>query len=291
MERFKPLNDFVFKKLFGENEVKDNLIAFLNSVLDKKDRERLVSVEILDNKDLTREMIDDKEGILDVRAKTKDGTQIDIEVQLTDEHNMEKRTLFYWSRLYSKELKKGQNYNKLNKVITINILDFKYLEIDKFHSKFHLWEDEIKDYMLTDLVEIHFIEIPKFRELPNKNLKEDKLQRWLTFFNQDISEEELKELIAMDADIKRAEKRLEYLSSDPKMREIYEAREKALHDRISRMENAMEKGIKKGKKIGEEKAKIDIAKKLILMDMDTEQILNATGLSKEDIDKLYKETH
>ncbi|WP_422388901.1 PD-(D/E)XK nuclease family transposase [Helicovermis profundi] len=36
MERLRPLNDFVFKKLFGEEDVLDNLIAFLNAVLDRK---------------------------------------------------------------------------------------------------------------------------------------------------------------------------------------------------------------------------------------------------------------
>ena len=60
MKRLKPLNDFIFKKLFGENEVKDNLIAFLNAVLDRKDKEKLVTIEILDNKELTPELINDK---------------------------------------------------------------------------------------------------------------------------------------------------------------------------------------------------------------------------------------
>ncbi|WP_241428097.1 Rpn family recombination-promoting nuclease/putative transposase [Clostridium sp. DJ247] len=63
MQRLKPLNDFIFKKLFGENEVKDNLIAFLNAVLDRKDIDRLVTLEIIDNKELTREMINDKTSI------------------------------------------------------------------------------------------------------------------------------------------------------------------------------------------------------------------------------------
>ena len=99
MKRLKPLNNFIFKKLFGENEVKDNLIAFLNAVLDRKDREILVTLEIIDNKELTRGMIEDKTGILHVRAKTEDGTQTNIEVQLTYQKNIDKGALFYWGRL------------------------------------------------------------------------------------------------------------------------------------------------------------------------------------------------
>lgn len=95
MERMKPLNNYVFKKLFGEEDSKDNLIALLNAILNKNDREKLVTLEIIENKVLTKELIDDKTGILDVRAKTVDGMQMDIEVQLTNQHNMDKRTVWY----------------------------------------------------------------------------------------------------------------------------------------------------------------------------------------------------
>lgn len=70
-------------------------------------------------------------------------------------------------------------------------------------------------------------------------MKEDRLQRWLTFFNSDISEEKLKKLMEMDKDIKRVEKRLEYLSSDEKTIEIYKAREKSLHERANMISSAV----------------------------------------------------
>jgi predicted transposase/invertase (TIGR01784 family) len=280
MERLKPLNDYIFKKLFGENEVKDNLVAFLNAVLDKKDRDRLVTLEIVDNKELTRELINDKTAILDVRAKTEDGTQINIEVQLTNQHNMDKRTLFYWGRMFNESIAKGEDYKNLPKVITINILDFNYIKLDKFHTKFHLWEDEAKDYMLTDLVEIHFVEIPKFNELEGKNLKEDRLQRWLTFFNKDISEEKLKELMEMDTDIKRAEERLEYLSSDKKTVEIYKAREKSLHERANMINSAIEEG--------ENKKTAEIIKNSLMQGLNTDIISKITGKTIDEIEEMKK---
>ncbi|SHI06808.1 Rpn family recombination-promoting nuclease/putative transposase [Clostridium grantii] len=277
MKRLKPLNDYIFKKLFGENEVKDNLIAFLNAVLDRKGRDRLVTLEIIDNKELTRELINDKTSILDVRAKTEDGTQIDIEVQLTNQHNMDKRTLFYWGRLFNQTISKGEDYQNLSKVITINILDFEYVQLDKFHSKFHLWEDEAKDYMLTDLVEIHFLELPKFYKLEQTNLKEDKLQRWMTFFNKDISEEKLKELMEMDSDIRRVEERLEYLSSDEKTIELYKAREKSLHERANMISSAKEEG--------REEEREEIAINLLDI-LDNEIIAKKLGMPIEKIKKL-----
>ncbi|KZL89738.1 PD-(D/E)XK nuclease family transposase [Clostridium magnum DSM 2767] len=77
--------------------------------------------------------VDDKTGILDVRVKTEDGTHINVEIQLLNQYNMVERTLFYWSRLSNSQLKKGQNYRNLKRTITINILNFDYIDIEKFY--------------------------------------------------------------------------------------------------------------------------------------------------------------
>ncbi|WP_231247726.1 Rpn family recombination-promoting nuclease/putative transposase [Clostridium botulinum] len=189
-------------------------------------------------------------------------------------------TLFYCGKLFNENISKGEDYRNLKKVITINILDFEYINLDKFHTKFHLWEDEYKDYMLTDLVEIHFIEVPKFNKLEEKNLKEDRLQRWLTFFNKDISEEKLKELMEMDKDIKNAEERLEYLSNDEKTIAIYKAREKSLHERANMINGAKEEG-----KIEE---KIQIIKNSLLQGLSTDIISKITGKTIEEIEEIKK---
>ena len=164
MRKVKPLNDFIFKKVFGEKGNEDILISFINAVLKRTKKEKIVELEIIDNKQLTKELILDKTGIIDVRAKTSNGENIDIEVQLTDQGNMDKRTLFYWGKMYLENIKQGQDYTSLEKVITINILDFEFLGTETYQSSFHLWEDIEKDYMLTDVVEIHFLELPKFRK-------------------------------------------------------------------------------------------------------------------------------
>lgn len=205
MERLRPLNDFIFKKLFGEPESKENLRAFLNAIL-YNNIGNIKDIEIIKDKELTTDEITNKTGIIDVLAKIDDGTHINIEVQLTDQKNMDRRTLFYWSRIYNRGIIKGEDYSNLNKVITINILDFNFIDLDKFHTEFTLRESEYTDYKLTDVLEIHFIEMPKFKNLNNKDLENDKLQRWLMFLRNDISESELEELIDMDNDIKKQKK-------------------------------------------------------------------------------------
>lgn len=93
MRKVKPLNDFIFKKVFGEKGNEDILISFINAVLKRTKKEKIVELEIIDNKQLTKELILDKTGIIDVRAKTSKGENIDIEVQLIDQGNMDKTKL------------------------------------------------------------------------------------------------------------------------------------------------------------------------------------------------------
>ncbi|MFZ5985734.1 MAG: Rpn family recombination-promoting nuclease/putative transposase [Bacillota bacterium] len=276
MQRLNPLNDYIFKRIMGEEESKEHLISFLNAVLDVDDRKKLVSLEIIDNKELTKEMIYDKSGRLDVRAKTADGMQVDIEVQLTNQHNMEKRTMFYWGKLFLEGIKQGDDYINLTKVITINILDFNFLDLEKFHSKYHLWEDEEENYLLTDLIEIHFLEMPKFRALKEKDLKGNALHRWLKFFDKMLSEEELKELMEMDSAIKRAEKKLEYLSSDEHALALYRAREDSLHERANMISSARLDG------------KIEVAKEMLSSGLDIETISKLTKISVDELKKLLK---
>ena len=275
MERLKPLNDFIFKKLFGEKGDEPVLIAFLNAVLKKTRKEEIKEIVIKDNKELTKELINDKTGRIDVRATTVKGEEIDIEVQIKDQNNMDKRTLFYWSKLYLEGIKKGGDYKELNKVITINLLDFEYLETKQYHSSFHLWEDEQKDYMLTDLVEIHFIELPKFRALQNKDFKESSLQRWLAFLEKDINKNMLEELMNMEPAIKMAEEKLDYLSSDPYTIELYKAREDSEHEKANFFSS------------GQDNKAREIAQALLDV-LDDEIIAIKTGLDIEEVKRMRK---
>ena len=274
MRKVKPLNDFIFKKIFGEKGNEDILISFINAILKRTNKDPIVEIEIVDNKQLTKELILDKTGIIDVRAKTSKGENVDIEVQLTDQGNMDKRTLFYWEKMYLENIKQGQDYTSLEKVITINILDFEFLGTTNYQSSFHLWEDIEKDYMLTDIVEIHFLELPKFRKKKDKDYRDNPIERWLMFLEKDISETTLKELMSLDTAIEKAEQKIEYLSSDEDTMRIYYERERSLHERANMISSA------------EERKAVEIAKNLLNMNIPLEQIVLATGLDEEEINKI-----
>ena len=137
LEILSPKVDFVFKRIFGNENNPRILISFLNAVIKPKDL--IQSIQIMNN-DIDKESIEDKFSRLDIKAKTNKNELINIEIQIKDEHNMVKRSLYYWSKMFEGQLTEGQNYDKLAKTICINILNFKCLKTKEAHSIYRLKE-------------------------------------------------------------------------------------------------------------------------------------------------------
>ena len=142
-----PKVDFVFKKIFGSEENKSVLISFLNATL--KPKKEIVSVD-LKNTDIEKEYLKDKFSRLDVKATTSNKETINIEIQLSDQYNMTQRTLYYWSKMYEEQMEQSDNYKKLSRTVCINILNYNYLDSDRFHNTYRLKEIETNKE-LTDI--------------------------------------------------------------------------------------------------------------------------------------------
>ncbi|WP_297135345.1 Rpn family recombination-promoting nuclease/putative transposase [Terrisporobacter sp.] len=268
-----PKIDFVFKKIFGSEEHPEILISFLNSVL--KPNKPIVSVEIK-NSDLEKDYIEDKFSRLDVKAKTSNKEIINIEIQLKNEYNMVQRSLYYWSKLYEEQLTEEDRYDKLCRTVCINILDFKYLKNNRFHNGYRLKEIETNEE-LTDLQEIHFIEIPKLKKFESSEEIVDLLEGWVEFL-RDPESEVVRKLEMSNKEIREAKDELYRLSRSSRERELYYMREKSLKDEISALASAEEKGM--------EKAKVDIARNMLKNGMDVNMVVDITGLSIDDIEKI-----
>lgn len=277
-----PQIDIVFKEIFGSEKNKPILINFLNAVI--KSTNPIQEVEIRNN-DIDKEYLESKFSRLDIKATTNNKEHINIEIQIKNEYNMIQRTLYYWSKMYSEQIQNIENYNKLERTICINILNFKYLDNDKYHNVYRL-KEIITNEELTNLQEIHFIELPKFTEIGNKEEIEDiekidSLERWLEFLIEPESNT-VRQLELSDEAIKQAKTELYRLSMDSKEREMYYMREKAIYDEISALENAEKKGIEKGI----EQGKKEVAKSLLLSNIEIEVISKSTGLTKDEIIKI-----
>ena len=277
-----PKMDFVFKNIFGSEKHPNILISFLNATLKPKD---LITAVEIKNTDLNNGYIEDKFSRLDVKATTSNNEIINIEIQLKNEYNMIKRSLFYWSKLYSEQLNEGEDYSVLKRTICINILNFKYLKTRKFHSGYRL-KEIYSNEELTDVAEIHFIEIPKLEEGTDEK---DMLVAWIEFLKNPESEKVRSLEMSID-EIREAKDELIRMSNDDTQRELYEMRAKTLKDKISALNEAERKGIKKGRqegiKEGEKSKAIEIAKSLINKGLDKETISKSTGLDLNEIEKL-----
>ena len=268
-----PKIDFVFKKIFGSEEHPGVLIAFLNAVL--KTKVPIVDVEIK-NTDIEKAHIEDKFSRLDVKAKTSNKEIINIEIQLKNEYNMIQRSLYYWSKLYEEQLGDGDRYDKLCRTVCINILDFKCLKNDRFHNGYRLKEIETNEE-LTDIQEIHFIEIPKLKKLNSEEEVVDMLEAWIEFL-RDPESEVVRKLEMTNKEIREAKDTLYKLSRNEKERELYFLREKSIKDEISALANAEEKGI--------QKEKIETVLRLNSIGLDVSQIAVGAGITVEEVESI-----
>jgi predicted transposase/invertase (TIGR01784 family) len=131
---------------------------------------------------------------------------------------------------------------------------------------------------LTDALEIHFIDMVKFRRVGEKDIRNDPLQRWLIWLDKDSPEGLVEEVVKMDRAIQKAEEKMVYVTQDKEALRAYQMRELALSDWTSGINHAKREGIQEGKR--------EIARNLKKIGMPVGQIADAAGLSIEDIAKL-----
>ena len=128
-------------------------------------------------------------------------------------------------------------------------------------------------------MELYIIELPKF--VKYKENKRKQMNSWLKFI-------ENPEVVKMDenAEVKKAKKELEKISSNEHERYLAELREKYILDQKATEDAGYYKGIKEGKKEAKKEGKIDVARKLLQQGITIEVISQATGFTKEEIEKL-----
>lgn len=185
-----------------------------------------------------------------MRVLLNDSQEIDIEIQLSRLSAWADRALFYLSKMYAERLKPGESYRLLRKCVSVSILDFNiFQEWEEFHSCFHIREDA-RNFIYTDKMEFHVIELPKLPKGPRKD--SGLLELWASFINAE-REEEFDMLAKKDPYIEKAYECLQTISQDREKRMEYEAREKALRDYNEGMLEAEERGEKRGMAIGQER--------------------------------------
>jgi predicted transposase/invertase (TIGR01784 family) len=273
-----PYSDIFIKYLLGSEHNKGLLLSFVNSVMEDAGFPRVTHLEIRNPFNI-KSFQADKESILDVKAFDENKRQFNIEIQASGNEIFRHRSLYYWAKLYTEQLKEGEIYGKLKPTININIINFElFPQLDGFHSKFLITERDRPQYVLTDHLMLHFLELPSWQ----KNRWYSKLDRWMAFLKYEGSKEEIMEiLIKDDDDMAKAHEQYRHFTADDILREQYEAHEKWRKDYNTLIHSAQQEAEKR-----EKQAKLDAARRMKEDGLAYELIAKYTGLSEEEIEKL-----
>ena len=297
MRNINVLNDYFMRYMFAKEGHEHILLNLINAVRTDYNQEPFEEVKVLNTFNL-KETISDKQSIVDVRAVTKSGETVLIEIQRVGNQSFVYRSLYYWAKGYISNLRNNEKYNDLKQVIVINILDFNLLkDIKKEHSCYVIKELET-NHILTNHLEMHFLELPKY--LSSSSRLTDELYAWFYFLT-------IKEKIEK---IEKMEEIMEMLvKKNPIMKEVYDEYNKFVNtkdlfenyaeyeknyfdilalneERIKGREEGLKEGLEKGIEQGEKNKAISMAKNMKARDMDLNLISELTGLSIQEIESL-----
>ena len=283
-----PTVDFCFKELMKNPKVRKGFVAAILG----KEPETVRRTTVIET-ELRKESEDDKLGILDVLVELEDGVKMNMEMQVPYFEYWANRVLFYVSKIYTGQIQKGDDYDKLQKCIHVSILDFIHFPQDqRCYRKITLCDVETGE-QYTDLMELHVLELKK---LPPEDQNEDGVIRWMRFLGGK-SRKEFEDMAEKDEYIKEAYEDLKKLSLDGQKRLEYEVRQRAIRDHNSQMKSAERRGIEIGEERGEKRG-IEIGtqstlKRLVKANVESgkslEEIAEFLGLDLSEVEKMSKE--
>ncbi|WP_302367019.1 Rpn family recombination-promoting nuclease/putative transposase [Brachyspira aalborgi] len=307
-EEVYKLSDLFARYLLGKNGNEDLLTDLVNSTLREFNFEEVKDLEIIDpspKAGFSLNLSDNiklKESIIDIKAKTKNNETVIIEFQLCGNMDFLKRIFYYISKNVINEVtltagrrQEGENYNNVQKIISINLLDFnlKFGDKGKAHRCFKLIDTKDLNISL-DLIQIHILEVKRFIEIiknsTKEELKNNRLLSWMKFFTSDnleLIEDELKEENQIMSKVIEEYRKI---TSDDKMMRAYAAREAFLVGQKMMLRREREDGFDEGKlegiKEGEKNKAISMAKSMKTKNLDINLISEITGLTIDEIEKL-----
>ena len=216
---------------------------------------------------------------------------INIEVNLKDTTVI--RNVGYETKIYSNEIEAGEDYDeKMPQVIQIC---FDYFEVNKFNNnikKTFLLKDET-GFVLDPNLEIRHINIEQAGKLwYSKDVNRTGESNALVLLSALFTLKYVKDLkeclegLPMEENTKKyiEETSIEYSKDDKSWLLVDEEREK-LKLQKTELSIARRKGLEEGQK----SEKISITKNMLAKGMSIDDIIELTGLSKEELDKIKKE--
>ena len=217
-------------------------------------RRLIESVEI-ENPFNVANFANQKTSIVDVKAKDEKGKTYDIEMQLVDAMGFTDRVLYYWSKIYSSMLNRGDIYEQLRPVISIVVTRFElFPQLTDLHNVFTLSAEKDPAVLFSDQIEIHSLELIDtklerlVREAEDQHGNQFQLQNWMEYLRNGNrkTEAEMDTLICTTPGLGETHARYTQFTEDDELRELAFAREKYERDHLAQLTLAKRKGREEG---------------------------------------------
>ena len=244
IKNFPLLNDVIFKRVFTKKEKSGILEDFLSSILNVKIKRAIVK-----NAEIPKDALKEKLSVLDIRAETDNNRIVDVEMQVKNKYNTKQRGVYYMSKNIATQLLVGEKYQDIKPSVIILILNYNLYKVNSYHEIAHMKLDKTEDenYInlgyteeeeeATDMLEMHVIELPKYRKKKDKTYT--KKEQWLSL----IAGGKEKKMARLDEPkVKEALKLVEEVLADSKERDLYESRKLAQYDRYCVRKHGIEEG-------------------------------------------------
>ena len=286
MKYLDPKADLTFKKIFGKHP--DLLISLLNALLPLGDDEQIESIEYLPN-ELVPELYEHKNSIVDVLCKDIHGRQFCVEMQMEWSNAFKQRVLFNASKLYVTQAQKAEHYKDLQPVYSLNLInDIFEPNLKEYRHDYKIVHDKYSDRVIEGL-HFTFIELPKFT--PHSVTEKRMAVLWLRFLTEIGADTKTppKDLVE-NPEISKALEEVEITAFTEEELRAYDKfwdvvrTEKTLQ--VDSFDEGMTKGKAEGRAEGELAKSLDIARKMLASGLPASQVMEFTGLSKEQLDHL-----
>jgi len=260
--KFNPKIDLVFRKLFGSEENKDLLISLINAVVEPDIH---ITDVVIKNPFNMATYQGAKESILDIKAQDENGRWYDVEMQILEHIFYGKRATYYVAKTYVDQLQKGQNYASLNTTIGIHFLDFDYFPDERIVHHFAFQDMETGEYSEElGYMHLYFVEMGKFHK--DWSQITTLLDRWIAFLTkaQDLDRRHLPATMQVEPAIARAVVELDRMGADHRIREAYEAEEKAKMIDAATLEFIEQRSEQRGEQRGRQEGRQEGRRALLL---------------------------
>ena len=279
-----PKTDFAFKRIFAGDGPKDALISFINAALKLRGKRQVESVDIK-NPYQERELPIQKGSIVDISCTDGTGTRYLVEMQVEKVRKFANRMIYNLSKCYSGQLQTGEDYPRLHDVVLIAVMDFTLFDdLESFHSLYVL-KDVETNYAPMNQLRLCCLELRKFHKKESE--LSGMLDKW-AYFLKETGDLEVRPKALGDRVFDAPFEKASSATLSEKERVAYDVAIQENRDKRGIFDQGRVEGKAEGRAEGKAEEKEKIALSMLEQGLETDLVVQCTGLSEESLRSLRK---